>query len=549
MSFFTPTAFYNQGTSGTVQVPICTSYLGSQAGNPLFQLSQSLSSTPPGQRVIITNTFISESFSSLDTYGKNPGNSGQIVIYPKSGSFSINNPTVQNAEGGLKILIKYISNIRRLQLVQGSSNTIVSDKNLGNRGTSMPSLPYGILEISEDGNVTSGAIATSTSATFNPYSASIDAYPSGDRYSVTHSQSLSTQSIVLKYNTNPTPPPYQYWVDHDHCNNSTGLQIINNPGSSLETSWGRAISYTGGSGRSEQQCSSNTEMILRMGGTSVTLSPTSGFPTNTTLNSTAVRPWFFSVVFKADLNNSNQHIFNSGEGAASNNDNFYLRLAASGNLYFGWGKGNAVNELYLFTITSTSRWYGVYVATTGERQAAGGMTAAVSARAFNVMYMSSADSFGALSSDLSTTTQWNNSNSKTSSGALNVSFQGDLTIGGRGTNRSFHGDVAAVVVGTLRRGTALPSSTEIEKIIKDPVGWMNDYKVGNSYRPSTSGNDSSNWQYNVGDPARAVKVWLMGDGASDTSNTIMNQAYPGYVCLRLDNTNVALVNATIPGLS
>ena len=61
-------------------------------------------------------------------------------------------------------------------------------------------------------------------------------------------------------------------------------------------------------------------------------------------------------------------------------------------------------------------------------------------------------------------------------------FTGAMTIGGRGANRNFHGKVASFVTTTLRRGVAMPTVAEIEMMITDPNRWLNDYKVGNTFR-------------------------------------------------------------------
>ena len=57
---------------------------------------------------------------------------------------------------------------------------------------------------------------------------------------------------------------------------------------------------------------------------------------------------------------ANQHIWNNGEGAGSTDDNIYLRVDANSNLYFGWGRQGAVNELY-FGALNTTTWYGCYI--------------------------------------------------------------------------------------------------------------------------------------------------------------------------------------------
>ena len=49
---------------------------------------------------------------------------------------------------------------------------------------------------------------------------------------------------------------------------------------------------------------------------------TSGY----TANGSSVRPWATAVVFQSKNVTSNQHIWNSGEGAGSTDDNIYLRV-------------------------------------------------------------------------------------------------------------------------------------------------------------------------------------------------------------------------------
>ena len=48
--------------------------------------------------------------------------------------------------------------------------------------------------------------------------------------------------------------------------------------------------------------------------------------------------------------------------------------------------------------------------------------------------------------NLSTTANWISTGNRT-----DITFSGDFTIGGRGSNRNFHGKVASMVITTLRR--------------------------------------------------------------------------------------------------
>ena len=128
-------------------------------------------------------------------------------------------------------------------------------------------------------------------------------------------------------------------------------------------------------------------------------------------------------------------------------------------------------------------------------------------------------------------TGWNSSFS-TTGGRMDRSVTGSFTIGGRGANRNFHGKVASFVATTLKLNTSMPSNAEIEMMIKDPQQWVQDYKVGQSYRRTYSSSNSTNFQiYNTSGlhyPSNATQVYLMGDGPNDSySNMIRNQINMG----------------------
>ena len=97
--------------------------------------------------------------------------------------------------------------------------------------------------------------------------------------------------------------------------------------------------------------------------------------------STESAAWATAVVFKYDGHNSNQHIWNAGEG--SNADNIYLRMSSNGYLYFGWGRdGSGVNECTLGGVLGTQYYWGVYIAHNGTRLNSVTATAANLADAF-----------------------------------------------------------------------------------------------------------------------------------------------------------------------
>ena len=123
----------------------------------------------------------------------------------------------------------------------------------------------------------------------------------------------------------------------------TGLSEIAVPAAPTNaTDFDKAVDFSGGNEHLKQVSNIAQVNPLRMGGYSYTVANNSNYQRN--VDSSLSYPWLTSIVFKTDRNNSNQHIWNMGEGAGSTDDNIYLRHDASGNLYFGWGRGSNNNE-------------------------------------------------------------------------------------------------------------------------------------------------------------------------------------------------------------
>ena len=140
--------------------------------------------------------------------------------------------------------------------------------------------------------------------------------------------------------------------------------------------------------------------------------------------------------------------------------------------------------------------------------------------------MSSIDSFGSMSEPIDLQTGWSHGASKTGA-RMDREFNGYMTIGGRGSNRSFHGKVASFVSTTLPVGSAMPGDAEIEEMITDPKGWMYDYKANNPRRSGDT-NNQSNFVVGSLNATAATQILLMGDGIQDSySNMIRNQVWSG----------------------
>ena len=234
---------------------------------------------------------------------------------------------------------------------------------------------------------------------------------------------------------------------------------------------------------------------------------------------------------------------------ATNDDNIFLRHTSAGELIFGWAReGVGKNECTIGTVNS-SDWYGVYIAHKGARYSASNATAANLADAFDIRIMSSSDSFNSVGSNLSIASNWTSTGNR-----MDRSVAGDFTIGGRGSNRNFHGKVGSMVVTTLKLNDLMADDTEIKKMITDPTAWVNNYKIGNSYGHYASGANLSNFQITNLSSAFATQVWLMGDGTNDSfANGIRNQISStdqNYGKLQFNNmasSDIETVN--IPGLT
>ena len=302
-----------------------------------------------------------------------------------------------------------------------------------------------------------------------------------------------------------------------------------------DTPWAKALDFSGSNEHLKQVSTSQGVNAISMAGVAQLV----GVPSNTgnTTNVGYGRPFATAIVFNTDKNNSNQHIWNYGQGAANGDDNIYLRQSSGGQLYFGWGReGSGYNEKQIGSVAG-GQWYGVYIATTGARFNSTNATAANLDAAFDIRVAYPNDIYNDVGADQYLVTP---SGYWTSTGArMDRQIGGEFTIGGRGSNRNFHGKVASMVVTTLKLNQVMPNDAEIKAMVTDPIGWVNDYKVGNEYGHYSSGGNISNFQKNNLASSFATQVWLMGDGTNDSySNGIRNQVNPteqNYTKLQLNS--------------
>ena len=320
------------------------------------------------------------------------------------------------------------------------------------------------------------------------------------------------------------------------------------PPQTNETPWTKALDFSGSNEHLKQVSTSFYSNAMRMNTLGITV-PANADSTKTSSNNYA-RPWACAVVFKPDFNNSNQHIWNLGEGSGSTDDNIYLRLSATRELYFGWGRGNSNNECRISSYLPNNNWFGVYVGHKGTRLSGNDATAANLADAFDITFKSSSD-WDYNSGNMSTVPNWTNGSTGV---RMDRSFNGDFTIGGRGSNRNFHGKVASMVVTSLKLNTAMPNADEVKLMITDPKKWEDDYRVGKSIRQIHTTSNVTYSPFNLYNGYGPVQIWLMGDGTSDSyGNGIRNEVYPqeqNYSKLQLNSmVSNDIQNVSIAGLT
>lgn len=323
---------------------------------------------------------------------------------------------------------------------------------------------------------------------------------------------------------------------------TSGLTEMANPVLNVnETSWTKALDFSGGGERAQMLNTSSVYNPMMMADKSVTVA---------TRDHADSRPWAAACVFKIDGNSSNQHIWNLGEGAGSTDDNIYLRVDASGGLYFGWGRQGSLNEYFIASNLGTAAWYGCYVGHSGVRFSGSDATPANLAAQIQIKLMYNSGGTWIFNPNSPPgTNEWT-----TTGGRMDRQIGGALTIGGRGTNRNFHGQVASMVVTTLKRdANPFPSDAEITEMVTDPIGWLHDYKEGQTFRQSYY-STNTNWDSaSASQKTAGTQIWLMGDGTSDAYAQIRNQVYASdqnYTPLNMISMlSSDIVSVSIPGLS
>ena len=334
----------------------------------------------------------------------------------------------------------------------------------------------------------------------------------------------------------------------------TAPTVINSPtteGVSSATSWDKGLDLSGTNDSAWQHKGDRHINPLRMYHVDGAVAPNADASLTVASGPT---PWITSCVFQPGGHTNHYGSLGGRIWSMSNSFSNYHNISLveqDGHIWFKWGYKDSENEIRIIENASTSTWYGVYIGFRGQRDYT--PSAAFLGQAFDIYVMSSADSFGSIVGDVSTSSEWGQSHNTTgqdmATGIDSSTFNFGNAYGTTG-HYQFNGKIASFVVSSQRNGIALPNITEITSLITDPQGWL-DGIVGTTRR-RYDGNEftfalddfNSNW---------ATQVYLMGDGSTDNiSNGIRNRVWPtatdtAITLYNIEESDIGTLN--IPGLT
>jgi len=256
------------------------------------------------------------------------------------------------------------------------------------------------------------------------------------------------------------------------------------------------------------------------------------------------QPWGASITFKPGSNNTNQRLIqisaedftNLGAGRqAQVKDQGYLSIEGGViKLRYRFysapvGDNSNVVEFTSSSFLTAGNWYSLYIYFNGDNDQGG-----FNRFAFKIYLVSLID--GTIE-DLSTYGTWVETMS-INTGFYNSWNWEDYEIG----TENFDGTIAAFSA-TTYTSIVEPNNDEIRTMALDPIKWLNDYKVGLTYRTvfnpggSPEQSEAGVFSLNSDEESYATQVFLMGDGGTDTSSTIYNQVHTG------GSANLSLINS------
>ena len=329
------------------------------------------------------------------------------------------------------------------------------------------------------------------------------------------------------------------------------------------TSWTKALDFSGSPEYAKNVTQGYNNNVQMTGGVSAVVSKgnygdDSYWETHYS-NEGLSRPFLLSAVFNPDNQTEDAGIFGVCEGDTNSyHDSWYLGIDANNKVFYTVGRpAHGYNRAELFTATA-GNWYGVYVDYSGAR-----LSAPTETDLNHIFRFFIVD----LTTQVATriTANWTNVGVTLAEGNAAGHTLIGKTGSPSGTTGHFKGKIAALVESTLVRDSygspgdaafidqTKLDATEIGMIVRDPMRWLQEYKVGKPFRRPGYSALSLNFQISGAQPPFATKVWLMGDGTNDAYATIRNQVSPSeqnYTVMNMVNlvaNDIETIN--IPGLT
>jgi hypothetical protein len=216
------------------------------------------------------------------------------------------------------------------------------------------------------------------------------------------------------------------------------------------------------------------------------------------------QPWAFGAIFKWDgTGNSSESTIWSNTSTSAGLLDLHIRayVESGGELAFRYGDGsNYIIRKTSSSFISSGVWYGLYIDYDGYVANGTGSDLATQYSSIRVRLVNL--STGAVSSP-------SLANSKGGNGwTSDVNNRIQIGVVSPGVSE-FDGQIASVVATTLAVNQNV-SDAEISSIIRNPMGWLCNYKVGESYREPDQTSLTSNFSLEDQMSSYATRVWLMG---------------------------------------
>ncbi|MEC7222452.1 MAG: hypothetical protein VXW29_18790, partial [SAR324 cluster bacterium] len=317
----------------------------------------------------------------------------------------------------------------------------------------------------------------------------------------------------------------------------------NDTPSSTGTAWSKGLDFDGSSGYARFATNDGSENPLHRVISSI--SPSSTVASGNTASSG--QPWAVASVFKLTNLSTDRTLWSQADHSSccSNHwDQITLKVTTNGEFLFKYGDGsNALQWRSASGLATTGNWYGVYADYNGGsiRGGSGDLNKFYGRFRFRLVNLST----GAVSNINGSNSNWSNTNHGNPEDVNGYFYVGSYLT--ESSNR-FQGQIASTVVTTLNTNTSLPNDAEISMMVRDPMGWLSNYKVGNSWRKPNETAATTNFALGANTGEQGTKIWLMGDGTNDSSSNIANQVNNSESNQYLQLNSVSTTSVSIPGL-